>query len=149
MRTCAKCLQSKDIEDFYFRNKKKNLRSSYCKLCFHEINGNYKRKTLTKTQIQQKREYEKNKDRYRDKLYQKNYGITLRQYNEMLEIQNNICRICFGVNENGRYLDVDHCHKTGKIRGLLCNSCNRLLSNAKDDTVLLESAIKYLKENSN
>jgi len=149
MRTCAKCLEFKHIDDFYFRNKIKNLKSSYCKLCFHVINGETKRKNSKGTKKTKNKEYEKNKNKYRDRLYKKNYGISLEQYDILLNNQNNKCKICIGNQENGRYMDVDHCHKTGKVRGLLCNRCNRLLSNCKDDTLLLESAVKYLKENSN
>ncbi len=147
MRTCAKCLCSKNEEDFYFRNKKKNLRSSYCKLCFHIINAETKRKNINNTKIIKTKEYEKNKNSYRNRLYKLNYGISLEDYENLLFKQNGKCDICLGINNNGRHLDVDHCHKSGKIRGLLCNACNRLLSNSKDDTDILKKAIDYLRKN--
>jgi len=68
------------------------------------------------------------------------YGITLLQYNEMLKNQKYRCAVCFKQN----VLVVDHNHKTGKIRGLLCMSCNVILGSVKEDVTILQSAIKYL-----
>jgi|TARA_R100001530_G_C4318011_1_gene154898 hypothetical protein len=76
------------------------------------------------------------------------YGITLDGYNRMLKLQNNRCAICNGTatgNRRQKYLSVDHCHTTGKIRGLLCNGCNTAIGSMKDDIELLEKAIDYLR----
>lgn len=73
------------------------------------------------------------------------YGITPADYDRMLAEQGNACAIC-GRTENGKRhnFDVDHSHDTGEVRGLLCNRCNRLLSNATDDPTILQRAIDYL-----
>ena len=57
------------------------------------------------------------------------------------------CMIC-GISEEelGRKLDVDHCHASGKVRGVLCNPCNMMLGHAKDNAKLLKAAAQYLKE---
>jgi hypothetical protein len=76
------------------------------------------------------------------------------KYEEILKYQNNVCAIC-GKKESAKSskgnkikeLAVDHSHKTGIIRGLLCMSCNRGLGCFYDDTSLLEKAIKYLENN--
>lgn len=80
------------------------------------------------------------------------YGITAKQYDEMSEQQNHVCAICgcsetsLGTNTNKvRKLAVDHCHQSGKVRGLLCMSCNTALGKFKDSEQLLINAIKYLK----
>ena len=52
------------------------------------------------------------------------YGLTLEDYDNMLEQQKGVCAICGGINPSGRRLAVDHDHKTGEIRGLLCQHCN-------------------------
>ena len=87
------------------------------------------------------------KNRRRRKLRQK-YGLTLEDYDKMMEAQNGKCKIC-GSSEtkNKRYefLPVDHCHTTGKVRGLLCDFCNVGLGRFEDDIERLENAIKYLK----
>lgn len=84
----------------------------------------------------------------RSQHYFKRYGISLEDYEEMLKKQNKKCKIC-GSEEYGRkssnYFAVDHCHKTGKVRGLLCHQCNVGLGKFKDNEEILFKAIKYLK----
>jgi hypothetical protein len=79
------------------------------------------------------------------------YGLTVEQYNEMLQSQNGVCAICGGINPEGRNLCVDHNHITGKFRGLLCTTCNVALGGFKADSGdgidILLSAISYLKNN--
>lgn len=75
----------------------------------------------------------------------KRFGITLEMYNNMLQEQNNSCAIC-GKHESEEHqnLSVDHCHTTGKVRGLLCSHCNTGLGLFKDNIDNLQKAIKYL-----
>jgi hypothetical protein len=77
------------------------------------------------------------------------YKLTLEDLKDMIQKQNNKCLICnivFG-EEWKSSPRVDHCHKTNKIRGLLCNLCNKSLGCFRDDVNILKNAIKYLKEN--
>jgi len=78
----------------------------------------------------------------------KTFGIDLSVYYEMLESQNGVCAICQGEQGGDRYefLAVDHCHDTGRIRGLLCTNCNHALGWFKDDIARLQRATEYLKE---
>lgn len=75
------------------------------------------------------------------------YGITLREYDIMANQQNNLCAICQRP-PSGKgchaVLAVDHDHKSGKVRGLLCAGCNKLLGYAKDNASVLQNAILYL-----
>jgi len=73
------------------------------------------------------------------------YGLTYQDYVAMLKKQDGRCAICYGKNKHSYALAVDHNHKTGKIRALLCNSCNALIGHAKDSVVLLEACIQYLE----
>lgn len=73
----------------------------------------------------------------------KNYGVTREQYQEMLSRQNGCCAIC-GNNPGKWRLSIDHCHKTGAVRALLCRACNGGIGLLKDDTSLLTKAIEYL-----
>lgn len=75
----------------------------------------------------------------------KKYGMTLDQYEERVLSQNGVCAICKKPETifNGN-LAVDHCHTSGKVRGLLCSKCNTMLGNVGDSTAILESAIDYL-----
>ena len=76
----------------------------------------------------------------------KRFGITPDQYENMMARQGGVCAICGMENEakNQFYLHIDHCHKTGKVRGLLCGKCNAMLGMARDSVQNLKSAIQYL-----
>lgn len=87
---------------------------------------------------------EKGKEQTRRQNLKASFGITPQKYNEILKQQEGSCAICGGINKNGKRLAVDHCHKTGKIRGLLCNKCNSVLGWAGDKIAVLAGAIKYL-----
>ena len=88
----------------------------------------------------------------RDKWYRRRYGITQEIYNILLESQEFVCKICgkpeSTLNNRGEVkpLSVDHCHSTGKVRGLLCHHCNVLLGRSLDNIEILYSAIEYLKK---
>lgn len=96
---------------------------------------------------------EANRDKAKSSCLQKLYRITLDDYNQLLTLQKHVCAICKQPETNMQAtgtkfsLAVDHCHTTGKVRGLLCSSCNRAIGlfNHSSDTIL--SAVKYLKEN--
>lgn len=71
------------------------------------------------------------------------YGITPEQYDEMFDKQKGTCAIC-GHSPEGRRLDVDHCHRSGEVRGLLCNKCNQAIGLFNDEPNLIERALEYL-----
>ena len=78
------------------------------------------------------------------------YGLTPEAYKALLESQDYVCKICKEPETHkgktgSRSLCVDHDHKTGRVRGLLCNSCNTMLGVAKDNPTTLLKAIQYLK----
>lgn len=79
----------------------------------------------------------------------KKYNITIEQYDSMLKSQDKKCSICENkFNDKSKRFAVDHCHTTGKIRGLLCFHCNTGIGKLKDSVELLEKAIIYLKSHS-
>lgn len=133
---CTKCHEEKPEKDFYPRKDRPKGYISICKLC-----------SLQKA----KSDWDpKKQSAYKLKS---NYGLSLEGYEDMLVKQGGVCAICLqaettksntGGNKN---LSVDHCHTTGKIRGLLCHHCNTGIGKFMDSIERLESAIKYLKEN--
>jgi hypothetical protein len=74
----------------------------------------------------------------------KQYGLNKEQWLEMVRVQESSCAICGTYIEMASKLAVDHCHKTGTVRGLLCRSCNFGLGFFKDDIGLMAKAIHYL-----
>lgn len=79
------------------------------------------------------------------------YGMTLKEYDEMVKKQDNRCAICYEhesaiINDVLKGLAVDHNHNTGGIRGLLCSNCNSVIGYAHDNIDLLNKCIQYLRE---
>ena len=108
-----------------------------CKEC-RKIDGRNRARAKNKTQ--------KGKDAKKNVALKIAYGITFKQYQEMLERQNYRCAICSRPqSEFTRKFSVDHCHITDVVRGLLCGNCNVGIGNLQDDINILENAIKYLK----
>lgn len=79
------------------------------------------------------------------------YGLTPEEYNDMLIKQGYTCAICHTTTPTGKWkvFAVDHCHITNKVRGLLCNECNRGMGLLKDNAELLRAAALYLERNNN
>lgn len=76
------------------------------------------------------------------------FGLSYQDYLDLQQKQNYSCKICLQKDEeNNTSLVVDHCHETGKIRGLLCSNCNRGIGMLQDNVNVLQNAIDYLKEN--
>ena len=93
--------------------------------------------------------HQRNKEKNWARSLARNFGITAEEYYKMLEEQNGVCAICRKPesakhNEKIRKLAVDHDHKTGEIRGLLCSNCNTGLGGFKSSLALLHSAEDYL-----
>lgn len=85
---------------------------------------------------------------YRRKIGLKRHGLTPDQYDAMLAAQNGSCAICGATSprsKNSKRMFVDHCHVTGRIRGLLCSPCNTMLGLATDSPTRLRAAAEYLE----
>ncbi|MER9436732.1 endonuclease VII domain-containing protein [Mesorhizobium sp. M0618] len=91
--------------------------------------------------------YREDPERQRREVIKQRYGITLEKFDEMVASQNGLCAICETDTPGGRWdrWSVDHCHTTGKIRGILCHSCNTGIGALNDDIDRLRKAIGYLE----
>jgi hypothetical protein len=85
----------------------------------------------------------------RDYWYRKKYGISYSQYDTMCQKQHNVCATCFQPELNFETLCVDHNHKTGMVRKLLCHNCNSALGMIGENIETLQNMILYIKEHSN
>ncbi|MCK9569494.1 endonuclease VII domain-containing protein [Candidatus Pacearchaeota archaeon] len=81
----------------------------------------------------------------------KKFGITLEEFNQIMQKQGSCCAICgYSDQSNKKFFPmVDHDHVSGKVRGLLCSNCNQAIGKFKDDITIIESAISYLRRNGN
>lgn len=85
--------------------------------------------------------YKNNKEKILKRLTLREYGVSPEEYDEMVKKQGNRCCIC--QKEDSRALSVDHDHKTGKVRALLCSKCNLYVGHI-ENTELLEKALQYI-----
>jgi hypothetical protein len=109
MKTCTKCGETKPTTAFYqWRKDCPSLRPR-CRSCMSAWSAEYKRA---------------NPDYRRADTLQRKFGISLDEYDAMLKSQSGVCAICAKPCATGKRLAVDHNHKTGAVRGLLCSSCN-------------------------
>lgn len=130
MKTCTKCGETKDYSGFSKHKNKKDGYTSNCKKCVTAAFKEWKKNNPEGTREAQLKHY---------------YGINLAEYNSMLESQKGVCAICYKP-EVGKALAVDHCHRTGQVRGLLCYMCNTSLGKMEDSPDRLRRAAAYLEE---
>lgn len=143
---CTKCKQIKDRDQFpnaryrgkSYTNGPRGGKSSHCKTCNNDRSKKWAQKNKQRVTINARKRHLMTK-----------FGITLEDYNTMLERQGHKCFTCgCGVDSprvKQKNFCVDHDHKTGKVRKILCDSCNLILGNANDSISLLEKCIKYLE----
>lgn len=126
---CPGCGET-DPNKFYVHKKTGTRSNAYCAEC-HKINcrNRYNSKTM----------FQKRAERA------VMYGLSADEYIKMHEKQDGKCAICKKEPSTKRGLHIDHCHKTGKVRGLLCHNCNIGIGNFSHDSDLLSTAIEYLK----
>ena len=137
---------------YYEQNKHKFRPASAEKRA--EYNANRRAKYSTDSDMQEKyRAYARewaaaNPDKRKSQRVRK-YGLDAAGYVSLLESQSGRCAICKSEHcgdRRGGSFHVDHCHSTGKTRGLLCSQCNLGLGKFKDSIESLERAIEYLKK---
>lgn len=134
-KTCVRC----NAEFLTGTDKQKYCTNKCSKDDWNEINADKKK-------LQANTWKANNPGKAKEIKLKRYYGITLEQYRSMEAEQNFVCKICNNKCKTGRELSVDHCHKTGKVRGLLCSTCNYMLGSALDDTTILANGIAYLEK---
>lgn len=144
LKSCARCKKSLPLSKFFKDNQKSSKLTSLCKSCMMIYRAKYVRNNIEKIR-KYGRDYNfKDKDRAKNWKLKFDHGITLDVFKEMLIKQNNKCSICKRSFTNKVKPCVDHNHETKKIRDLLCPSCNFLLGNCNESTLVLKKAINYL-----
>jgi hypothetical protein len=174
-RQCTSCNLVLPVDSFYTRGDTRTGPASHCKACCSKRRRDrYKNRTPEQEAQRQRaiREFRelpydhprKVADRERKRAYEESnrakltgmrrewrlknrYGIGAESVQEMFKQQGGCCAICgednFGTGASAP--NVDHCHATGDVRGILCTRCNHGLGNFKDDTDRLREAIAYLE----
>lgn len=148
-KACSQCHTVKEPSLFFKDQAMPDGLATVCKEC--KTAKTYAWREANKDKYNKSaREWGKNnpQKRYGSEI-KRRYGCTLEQYNQMLIDQDGKCAVCGTLHnpaeKKGR-LYVDHCHSSGKVRALLCGSCNSMLGYSKDDIAILEKAIEYLEK---
>ena len=154
-KLCYKCGKEKPFSDFGKDRRRKFGLTSACKACRNPQAKAWRDKNREYVKIINARSREKRKDYYSDpqrkikyrsiELLRK-FGLSHADYENILAKQNGVCLICqrYRVASNKYHMTIDHCHKTNKIRGILCTWCNKAIGLFEDNLELLERAKKYL-----
>ncbi len=145
MRTkvCSKCKIEKSISEYIKDCTRIDGFRYECKDCYYIYKKSKKGKAATKRYRQGKA----GKATQRRGKIKYNYGIDYNKYLLMAEYQKYCCAICnLHLSElTIKNLQVDHCHITGKVRGLLCGNCNKALGLMKDNLNSIKNMYKYIK----
>ena len=137
---CTKCGEYKETEEFLWYENKYQARGGYhynCKACL-KVYADAKR-ALNKElpdQTKVRRGYH----------IKSKYGLSMESYESMLTEQADSCAICKDSFTESKLPRVDHNHRTGRVRGLLCHSCNTAIGHLKDDPTILKAAIEYMEK---
>jgi histone acetyltransferase (RNA polymerase elongator complex component) len=133
---CGCCEGSLPLDAFAKNKSKKDGLQERCRSCRSIHHQKVKHKRLKQTK-EQKRRY-----------LITSYGLNVEQFEQMLKDQNSKCAICKTDEWGKESPSIDHCHKSGKVRGLLCNNCNRALGLFKDNEGIVKNAASYLERSS-
>lgn len=141
MQLCRTCKLEKPSEDFYF-NRSKQTRSNQCKSCAIAYQKERYSHNPDPIKANARQWAQDHAPHVRNLKLQRQYGISSKDYDEIFIQQSGKCAIC---KEAHNLLDVDHCHTTNRVRGLLCRNCNQALGKFKDSIDVLLAAIRYLQ----
>lgn len=137
-KACTKCGFVKSLDDFHRNADGRHGRKAYCKTCvLSDPKGKQQR-------VDGARRWRlANPDRANEIRLKRYYGISLEEFNDLLAQQDGACGVCRAELTDTPH--VDHDHKTGEVRGLLCGKCNRGLGMFDDDPAMLRRAAEYLE----
>lgn len=147
-KQCTRCGLVKPFEDFPEDKRMLSGRQSACRACARERSAQWREKNPERYEALKKQgRSERQKLRRFEVHLQQTYEMTLVDYQEILARQNGLCAVCRNLHVGrGSRLHVDHCHETGRVRGLLCGNCNTAIGLLKEDPALFEAAVRYLTD---
>lgn len=138
MKKCTKCNENKPLTAFGKHKRHKDGLRFRCKECEKVDTKNKRKESL-------EQDYLGTRLKERASNLKRVFGMSLKEYDEKLLLQDSVCKICKEKCKSGRRLAVDHDHSSGQIRDLLCTNCNQGLGKFQDNPELLEKAAEYLK----
>jgi hypothetical protein len=147
-KVCSKCKIDKPFSEYFKDNLRKIGIRCKCKLCCRDETLEWRAKNRSQYNNYAAMWRAKNQTRQHATHLKHHYGLSIEKYNALLVDQGCLCKVCGKQHDPSRSrgrLYVDHCHKTGAVRALLCGGCNVGIGNLQDDPVLLRKAADYLE----
>ena len=161
LKRCTSCGEEKPVTEFHVASSRRGGRRSHCKECVSFYSKSYREQDPLKFKEANKKWADANPEKIKEYIKRSNdkrqvwrrnyrmnkrYGLSLIDYNAMVESQRGLCAAngCLETVYGGR-LSVDHDHSTGKVRGLLCHGCNSALGRVDDSIEKLKGLIAYLE----
>jgi Recombination endonuclease VII len=147
LKRCPRCTKDKSFEDdFYTDDRYRDGKSNRCKECTKEAATISHKAHPERVRANSKRWRERMGPKLlADYSRRRRFGLPLGTYDLLLAEQGHVCAICQETPPEDEPLGVDHCHTTGRIRGLLCNTCNSGIGYFRDDPKLVDQAARYLR----
>lgn len=145
-KLCPKCKEILPKNAFNKSSRRDGLQT-YCRSCHNKMQRekyNSDPSEKVKRQMRERKRNSINPLAKKDAELKRLYGININTYLEMLKDQGDVCKICKQECKTKYSLSVDHDHKSGKVRGLLCNRCNRAIGMFEDNSNLLRLAAQYI-----
>jgi hypothetical protein len=144
-KRCSTCRQEKPLAEFEIdKRRMKDGRGSRCHACCVLRRKDWRKNNREKARDQARKHQKTYNTNHPGRRLKHKYNLTLEEYEQLMEKHNRRCAIC-GKEDRGIRLCIDHDHKTGEIRGLLCRKCNLGLGYFMDNAEALTNAIKYLQ----
>lgn len=144
MKACRKCNQIQNLTSFHRSKVHKSGYRNICKNCASIEHKKSYYKNLERSREISRSWHERNPERNKDRRRQRVYGLSSNEYDLLVIEQNYKYTIC---NQKNLKLVIDHDHKIGKVRGIICSPCNKMLGFAFDNKQTLQKAVMYLSEN--
>lgn len=152
-KQCKKCKEIKDLTCFSVDKFNRDGLRSKCKKCRSLDSKEWHKNNKEKVKINSAQWYKNNPEKALERSLKQRYNISLETFKKLLSNQNNVCAICQQSETaidtrlgKPRMLAVDHCHTTGKVRGLLCTGCNAALGFIKENAERALKLANYIKQ---
>lgn len=157
MKICLLCKLNKLESEFWKQKSNKDGLHNWCKVCAYqrhtvwvrnnrekanESRRRWREKNPGKDAAATQKHYQANRKEILERYRQRRYGVSAHTVEKMKLTQGGVCAICKVVPE--KQFHVDHDHRTGKVRSLLCHNCNLALGHLKDSAIIARAAADYL-----
>lgn len=139
-KKCNRCKQFKPLDDFNKSSRSEDGLQYKCKCCASQMDKEYRNRPEIR-------------ERHRNQRLQRMYGITSLEYDALVKVQDDKCKICLtdkkplnAQTKKRDYWHIDHCHDTGRVRGLLCGECNKAVGLMKEDVNIIKNLLAYVED---